>query len=238
MANQNYPVQPSTKVAPVWQTVHALADEGSYFVATNPTPGTGIATTTSVVDGANSGATSAQTRPLMIVYNGASPNDPNAKNLYPLYLNMSFTTVPAVGTVWQTAMWLEPVGASAYTSGGSTIVPNNVNPNSNTNTRASVYFGALTAAATTTGGKLVMARAVTSILPILRDVHLFTFGDVTQPAAVIQGTATVARTIVVPCAPLVIPPGYALKLGGWMTGNNAAPAWEFEFGYAERAGGL
>ena len=233
--NTNFPNLNSSKVAPVWGTAHALADEGTYYIATNPTPSVGIPTTTSVIDGNNAGAGSAQTRPLMVVYNANSPA--SGLNVYPLYLNMCFTALPSVGSIWQMAMWVDPIGASVYTSGGSIITPVAANPLISTVSRAQIYFGALTAAPTTTGARLVMRRGVTSILPILSDVHLLSFGDFTQQVPNVQGTATVARTIVVPCAPMVIPPGYALKIGGWMTGNAAAPAWEFEFGYAERGAG-
>ena len=148
MGNPLFPNRASQKVFSVWPTLQALADEGALFLATNPTPNTAIATTTSVVDAGNSGATSAQTRPVAIWYNSAAASDQAALNIYPLSISMMLVQVPTSATFWDMGFWLEPVGASAYTSGGSVITPVSLNPDVGTATRLQMYFGAITAAAT------------------------------------------------------------------------------------------
>ena len=237
MGNPLFPTRASTKVNPVWPTLHELADEGALYIATNPTPGTAIATTTSVVDAGNSGATSAQTRPVAIWYNSATASDQAAKNIYPLYLSMTLGQVPTSATAWEMAMWLDPVGASAYTSGGSQITPVGVNPDVSTSTRLLMYFGAITAAATTSGARLVCRRKINPAIPVTLDDWMFVFGGPTGETNVLSGGASVKR-VTFPMPPLVIPPGYALKMGMWGAANAAAPTWEFEMLYAERTPGL
>ena len=152
-ANQNFPSLGSQKVVDVWTpALQGLLDEGSLFVATNTTIGTAIATTTSVVDAANSGATSAQTRPVAIIYNGNAPL--SGKVIYPLTWNWMLSQVPTSATSWRLGLWLEPVGSNAYSSGGSAITPVAMNHtlSSPPASRASIYFGAITANATTAGG--------------------------------------------------------------------------------------
>lgn len=236
MANVNFPTAASQKVANVWNTSHSLADEGSYFIATNPTILTVIATTTSVVDAGNSGATSAQTRPVMLVYNPWPTTDPNAKTIYPKYLWMILSQVPTSATTMDMCIWMDPVGANAYTSGGSTITPVSCNPGIGTVSRAKIYFGAITAAATTSGGSLVSRRRIDSLIPVTLDEWQFTFGDFQQPTNVLSSTASVKR-MSFGLPPLAIPPGYAMKIGFYAGSNAAAPSWEFEFGYVERAQG-
>lgn len=236
-ANNNYPVAGSQKVANIWNDLNGLLDEGSIFIATNPTPGTPIATTTSVVDAGNTGATSAQTRPVMIVYNNGPSGNNASKSIYPLYLSMFITQVPTSATRWDMAMWLEPIGASAYTSGGSSIVPVAANQAVGNISQANIYFGAITAAATTSGGKLVARKLVNAAVPVTLDEWVFSFAPIECTTNILSGGAS-AKRITLPCPPLIIPPGYALKMGMWGTSNAAAPSWEFEFCYAERFTGL
>lgn len=235
MANVLFPTSQSQKIENLWNTDHALADEGAYFVATNPTPNTVIAGTTSVVDAANAGATSAQTRPVLIVYNSWAAGA-TSKSIYPRFLWMMVSQVPTSASFWDVAFWLEPVGASAYVSGGSLITAVTTNPLPGIISAAVIHFGALTAAATTTGGTLVSRRRIDNTVPVTLDEWIFLFGDVSVSSDVLSGGTVVKRTSY-RLPPIVIPPGYALKMGMWGTSNAAAPSWEFEFDYAERVSG-
>lgn len=235
-ANPSFPNLNASKVAQVWaDPMQALLDEGVLYVGTNPTIGTAIATTTSVVDAGNSGATSAQTRPLIILYNANQPSAQSPVNLYPLTLNMQVSQVPTSATSWQMAMWLEPIGASAYTSGGSQITPVALNQALGGTSRAQLYFGALTAAATTTGGRLVSRRQVNSAIPVTLDQWLFVFGTMGGSDQIAGGSG--AKNLRMALPPIVVPPSWALKVGMWGASNAAAPSWEFEFVYAERGAG-
>lgn len=231
-ANLNFPVAAAQKVVDIWTpSLQGLLDEGSLYVATNTTVGTPIATTTSVVDAGNSGATSAQTRPVSIIFNSnaASSN----RVIYPLTWNMILSQVPTSATMWMLGMWLEPIGATAYTSGGSAITPSPMNwtlgqPQS----RAQIYFGAITAAASSTSAVRVALRQVNSAVPVTRDQWMFVFGMNRGSDQVAGGAG--AKNVNIGLPPIGIPPQWALKVGMWGTSNAAAPSWEFELVYAER----
>lgn len=230
MPNIQFPTIVAQKVQNIWNRDQGIVDEGTYFVATNPTTGTGIATTTSVVDDGNSGATSAQTRPLMIIQNGyaAGANNPN---IYPLSLKILVTSAPTSATFWQMSLRLD--STQRYTSGGSTIVP--VNPNSavGANSRANIYFGAITAAAASAGARLVANAMVNPTIPVVKDTQIINFGNPNSDIS-IGNIVTVNKTNVINVPPIVIAPGYSLVIGAWGTSNAAAPAFEFQFEYVER----
>lgn len=238
MANISYPTAGSQKVANVWNSDHALLDEGAYYVCTNPTPLTSLSTTTSVVDAGNSGATSAQTRPVAIVYNPWAVNNPLSKNIYLKYWYFFLTTAPATGTVWDMALWLEPVGANAYSTGTAALqTPVQLNPGVGDPPRAKVYVGQITANATTSAGTLICRRRMQSSIPVVLDEWLFTFGDKVMPTNLLSAGTSVKR-ITYSLPPVVIPPGYAVKFGMWGAANNAQPAFEYEMGFVERIPGL
>lgn len=235
-ANTNFPNLNASKVASVWgSSSQALLDEGVLYVATNPTVGTPIATTTSVVDAGNAGATSAQTRPVAILLNNNPASTANPINLYPLTWNWLVSQVPTSATSWQLALWLEPLGSQAYTSGGSVITPVALNQNVSTPSRAQIYFGAITAAATTANGKLLARRQINPAVPVTLDQWMFLFGAQSGSDQVAGGAG--AKNLVVGLPSIVVPPQYALKVGMWGAANAAAPSWEFELTYAERGQG-
>lgn len=236
MANPAFQSSNAQKVAGIWSTTHALADEGSFFVATNPTTGTGIATTTSVVDdAATASATHAQNVPVMYVANTADPSNPASKSIYPLYLKMTVTAAPTSATVWSYSIRADNV--ARYTSGGSTITPKNVNTAFSNASSAQIVFGAVvTANLPSSNARLLAAGQIQSSIPVVKDVWVFTFGDVAMPSSIL--TASAAKNINIPCGPLVLSPGWNFALGMWGASNAGAPAWEFEFGYAERLSGL
>jgi len=241
MANLNFPSASSQKVTGVWGGLQGLLDEGALYLANNTTLGTAIATTTSVVDAGNSGATSAQTRPLAILVNNAPAADANARSIYPVYFNLFIPIggqIPTSATSWQFGMWLDPIGVASYTSGGSTIVPTQLNPGAagGRGSQAKLYFGAITAAASSSGAVLVGRRVLSNIIPTVGDEWMLTFGDPTMPTSMLLSAAV--RKVTVPCAPVCVPPGYALKFGIWGPSNAAAPSFEFELCYAERSAGL
>jgi hypothetical protein len=65
-------------VLPLISTKHLLADEGSYFIATNPTPGTALAY--------NVQAAFSDTVPLLYIQNNDSKANPLAKRMYLDYI--------------------------------------------------------------------------------------------------------------------------------------------------------
>lgn len=234
--NPNFATNSAQKVANLWNGHYTLADEGGLFVATNPTSGTGIATTTSVVDdAATASATHAQNVPVMYIQNNSSPTDPNAKSIYPLWLRMIVTAAPTSATDWNMSIRADNV--ARYTSGGSTITPKNVNTNSGGQSNSLIVFGAVVTANLPSAAARLLSRAqIQSSIPVVKDEWFFTFGSVEMPSSIL--TASAAKNINIPLGPLVIGPGWNIAIGMWGTSNAGAPAWEFEFGYAERVAGL
>lgn len=232
-SNLSYPSLNTAKVVNVWPTLHSLLDEGTLYVATNPTPLTAIATTTSVVNGANSGATSAQTRPVAVLFN----NNPTASNIcvYPLTWNWQLTAVPTSSTSWQLGIWLDPLGANAYSSGGSLIVPQALNPMIPQPSKCLFYFGAITANPTSAAGSLVARRMINATVPVALDQWMMVFGGTVSSDQLSAGTN--AKTMSFNLPPIAIPPQYALKVGMFGAANAGAPSWEFECVFAERAFG-
>ena len=230
MPNIQFPTLVAQKVQNIWNRDQGIVDEGSYFVATNPTVLTGIATTTSVVDDGNSGATSAQTRPLMIIQNGyaAGQNNPN---IYPIGLKLLVTAAPTSAAFWQMSMRLDSI--QRYTSGGSTITPVNPNGATGANSRALIYFGAITAAAASSAARLVANAMVNPTIPVVKDTIMLSFGSPSSDVSYVNA-ATVNTTKVISVPPVVIPPGFSLVIGMFGTSNAAAPSFEFQFDYVER----
>ena len=81
-------------------TKHVLADEGSYFIATNPTPGTALAY--------NIQAAYSDTVPLLYIQNNDSKANPFAKRMYLDYIKLICSVVPASGTGARFAVKTDP----------------------------------------------------------------------------------------------------------------------------------
>ena len=214
------------KVLPIWNRDQGLTAEGGLFVATNPTPGTAIATTTSIT-------TEDQTKPVLLLQNGYSATDSNAKNLYPISLNMLISQVPTSATDWQLAIRLD-LQSAKYTSGGSTITPVNCGGNSSATSPAKIYFGAVVGLTMSTSlGRLVSRRQINSVVPVTKDQWYFSFGDTGSSSDQIAGGAG-AKNVNFTLPPIVLAPQWWLAIDMWGGSNAAAPSWEFELVYAER----
>ncbi len=237
MANVNFPTNSSQKVLNLSNSDIALADEGGYFVTTNPTTGTAIAMTTSVVDdAATASSTHAQFAPVMIVFNPLTADNQNAPSIYLRYLRMMLVQVPTSATSWRFSIRLD--STIRYASGGSELDPVNVNPSSSKASAARVFFGAIVPAALpTANARLVANGLVNSAIPVTLDQWLFTFGN-SSPHMDQLNAGAGAKNITIACPPIVLPPGWSMSLGMWGAANAAAPSWEFEMGHVERIPGL
>lgn len=234
--NPNYPISASNKVTNIWgDTDYGAADEGAYFATTNPTPGTVIATTTSVVDdAATASATHAQNVPVMHIINTATAGDLNAKSIYLKYISMMLSQVPTSATTWRFAWRISQV--ARYTSGGSLLVPQNSNAGAQNTSIAKVYFGAVVTGLEP-NNRLVCNGTVGSVIPVTLDVWTFTFGVNAIPTNFLNGSAS-AKNVTIPCPPIVIGPGCNANFEMWGASCAAAPSWEFTMGHVERQAGL
>lgn len=221
---QNRPIRLNQFAEPIHQPFgpDRAAEEGSRFIATNPTMGTVIATTTSIT------AYDA-TKPIMLVQN---KNGLDGPNITLDFLRLIQGQVPTSASTWNWAMVLDTV--NRYTSGGSAITPVNVNSGAAINgSGAQIYFGAVVAPAAGAAARFIHRSMGRSVIPVISDETLFKFGSPTHDGAGSLG-GTVALRIPIPAAPVILKPGDNWLLYGWAGSNAAAPSWEFELGYTER----
>jgi hypothetical protein len=212
-------------VAPLLQKNHMLADEGSYFVTTNPTPATAIAFAVSAAVSETAGY-------YLFIRNGWSIGASDAKNLYLDYLRLITSVAPASGTAGH--FFFKADLASKYTSGGSTLVPVNPNLNSGAASGAIVYAGALTTAAASSSAKLLARGIFRGAIPVVNDETVFHFGSSEPAGAIITGGTSVQR-MSIPVPPIVIAPGYGVGLQLWFPSNaSTAAQFELELGHWER----
>lgn len=207
---------------------HCMADEGSYFIATNPTPGTGIAMAVNATVSETAGN-------VLNIFNADDPNNtPNGKRIYLDYIKLICTVAPASATALQGFHKVDRY--SRYTSGGSLIAPVNVNMDAAASgiagNNAIINFGALVTTAPTQAARLVGRNAIRSAIPVVGDVYIFSFGDIERNiSGVTPGVATaMGRTM--PCVPIIIGAQQNYSLQIWAPGNAVTPAsFEFEIGY-------
>ena len=236
--NTNIGISGSQKVSNIWNSDHNLVDEGSYFTATNPTVGTAIAMTTSVIDdAATASATHAQAAPYLYMYNRGVPGDLNSKTVYVKYIKL-FSRVgdQAWTSATQALFSLRADSTSRYTSGGTALTTTNLNTNSGNSSQLVAYAGANVVSLPTAAGRVLGHGLIQSSIPLAGSTWVFTFGDVTTPTNF--GYASAINSLTIPCAPFSLAPGWSLQLDIWATALAAAPTFEVEIGYAERFAGL
>jgi hypothetical protein len=207
-------------VLPVVRKMHLLADEGSFFMTNNGQ--TGIITPAAVGFVA--------TTPSLIIQNNDSPSNQAAKRLYIDAIELLVTAAGVTATATQAKMLAIVLdGISRYTSGGSNLTPNIVNPNMDLAARqsiASVYFGNLTAVAASANARTVIGQRMvrlpvtaTTAPDVINDRVRLEFGSVESiTTAVIGSTGALQANVtqeVLKLPPVVIGPGQTLLMHLW-----------------------
>jgi hypothetical protein len=206
----------------------ALAELGTYFIATNPTPQTGIAVTAAGV--AFDEAANSKTNTLL-VKNSETSTVNTSKRIYLDYLRIrNVTAAPTSGTDWYMVGVLD-YSATRYTSGGSAITPVNVNGDSSLASVATIYFGALVCAIPASRRLLFNLLALPRLMIIKDQIHLI-FGGIEGGNAPVNSAAIM--TVSYPVPPCVIGPNQNFVLHMFGTSNAGTPAFEFELGYWEK----
>jgi len=202
---------------------YGVADEGGYFVVTNPTPGTAIAHVTSAAVSETAGY-------YFLIRNGDSPGGTN-KRMYLDYIRLICKAVPTTGSAGYFFIKTGPL-QTRYTSGGSRIYPVNANADAPSDSIALAYAGALTTVADAQA-RIVANGMLRSVIPVAGDEWIFKFGGVEGAGPSSLG-GTVALRMPVPCAPIILGPGQNAALQIWFTSNNAAAEYEIDAGWWER----
>lgn len=224
----------AAKVGNIWSSDHALADEGSYFVAMNATVGTAIAMTTSVVDDAATlSATHAQNVPYLYMWNKGALGDANGKSVYLKYIKLFSRVGDQAWTSATQALYsLRADNTNRQTTAGTALSTYNVNTNSSNPSQSQWWAGANVTALPSGSQRVISHGLVQSTIPLAGSTWVWTFGDVTMPTNF--GYASVINSLTIPCPPAIIAPGWSLSLDLWATALAAAPTFEVEVGYAER----
>lgn len=202
--------------------MHPLADEGTYFVATNATPGTPIAGI-AAADGYD------VTETLFYLHNSATAT----KRIYMDFLHLAVTT--AVGTTGSNfSLAITTDNVARRSSGGTSITPVNVLQSSSIATSVDAcYFGAVVTAAAT-NGKLIWHGMLRTVIKVLGDQYTLVFGGSEIPSSgmILEGTAQVHIVRKVP--PVVLEPGASLMVHEFASSQNAAAQYQFSAGWWER----
>ncbi len=213
---------------------HALADEGSYFLATNPTPGTALqyATTT---------AYSATAAVAIYMFNGNSVTSRKRIHLdyWKLILN---NTAPTATTSLHLAVVAQNGTRTPSAGSPVSITPVNVNMGSSRTSGATVQAftggSAVTVPAADTSARLVGRGSIPTSLGVTGDVYKFNFGHDAHNAG--EGSLTAVRATaaarkVDDMPPVTLDPQQSLVfILWWLTAATAGPYFEWELGWWER----
>lgn len=210
---------------PIYDSVSGAAEDGSLWLATNPTMGTAIAVTTSITAYAE---TAGAVGFGLVVKNTSSAGD-TAKRIVMSRITLPIVQVPTSATSWQYVLVLTN-NPAFYTSGGSVLAPVNVNSDIISGSVAQVFFGALTTAVPGTDKRYVGRGTLRGIIPTTFDEMSIVFrGCPTSALATAGSMRNVCYN-----EPVVIGPGYSLGLSMFGASNGAAPTFEPTISWIER----
>ena len=199
------------------------ADEGSYFLARNATPGTAQA-------GHAAPTTHDTAKPFILLKNGA---EDGGRRVYLDYLKLLVTAAGTAGTVNYATHTVDK--ARTPGTGGVALTVVNVNLQS---TRSTVLSSALAGPivpgeSNSAEARIVAHQRARTVIPVVGDVLLFNFGGAAVPSgAVMAGTTELER--IIQCPPIVIGPGDSYHLVLWRASQSAAASYECEIGLWER----
>lgn len=198
-----------------------LADEGSYFVATNPTLATSITGHAAPV------VADTDTKPFLFFYNSGQ------RTIIPDFAHFEVTAAGTGGTIQYVTAYIDSKGATAYSSGGSAITPVSTHSDAPFATGASMYAGAVVAAMSSS--KKVGQQIVREVIPVVQDTITIVFGSpngAAHAALTTAGTATNHSVVFLP--PVAVKPGGNFGLAFIRPSQTVAATYQFQFGYFER----
>ena len=207
-----------------------LAAAGKLFVATNPTPGTGIAY-------ANKTAFSATANGLFSISNG---NPSGGASLYLDRLKLTQTATAPTGTLVMRAEVYTESGIMVIGTAAAAVTPVNLNSGYPNTTGAVVTFfsaGAGTVPASVGSRRLVGIGSIATGVTVIHDSFTFEFGaDGPHLGKVGLTAARATDPADLSCwmPPVVVAPQSSAYMNlWWVTQAANAPEFEFDLVYAE-----
>jgi hypothetical protein len=198
----------------------ARADRGQYFTITG-TPGTGIA-------GHAAPTTLDDTKPFVWLMSNYTAAD--GKRIYLDYMRTWVTAAGTNGTALRYGIKLD-TATTRRSSAGTLLASANANLQSSTAPSVTGYAGAIVAAAATNAARLVTHGLIRTVINVVGDQYLFTFGRGQQTGAgmVTEGTAQVQQHFA--CPPIVLGPTDQFLFHFFSTAQSAASSHEVEIGF-------
>lgn len=194
------------------------ADEGSYFMANTPTPGTGIIGTVNI-------AAITDISPTMVLYNGSA-----TKRCYPQFLNLHETVVSTTGARVQFTFYTDVI--NRWSSAGTALTEGCTNTGVVSASGVVIHVGAVVSPAAS--AKVLVDHVVfRGTIDVVEDQYEFVFGSHGAGVAYGSRAATVSdfsKTL----PPLCILPGHSLVMHQWAGSQANAPTYEYRFGYIVR----
>ena len=200
--------------------LYPLVDEGTYFLATNPPMGTGIA-------GIAASTSFDATEHLLHIRNTST-----SKRLYLDFIDLVTTAAGTNGTTTGFTMTADR-GVTRYTSGGSSITPVNPNLASSETAECTLKFGALVTTAASADVRPLGDFLVRTVIKVVGDSYRFNFGgteDSWQCAgASLDGTTSAKITI--PCPPVTLGENDQFLLSDWAASQTVGSSYQFRMGF-------
>lgn len=219
---------------------HLLADEGSYFVASTPTPGTGLSGIAAMTGVPTLGA-GTDLNPYVVIYNSAQPADGTRVYLDALQL---ITITPGTnGTslnfAAQLDVWASRV-KNAAAVGGTLLQPANANMDDGNAPVARVWVGANTVLGSQgtagQGGstRLFPRRQFRPVITVAADIYAITFGGSEQfvGSLISSGTGICQQSFNYP--PLIVGPQQVALLYLWAPSQTVASTFDADVSWWER----
>jgi hypothetical protein len=200
-----------------------MAIEGSQFMARNPTPGTGIV-------GHAAPTTLDDTKPLLLIKNNAAPN--SGINLVLDYIRLRLTTAGTASTNVRFDIKVDNI--NRYTSGGSQLVPQNVNMPSQAQSNALVYYGAITAPAVGGNVRVLDGIEFRPVIGVVGDTYTLNFGGPSHPPTALITSGGAICWATANLHPVVLGPGASLLLHQWSASQSGAITFEPTVSWFER----
>jgi hypothetical protein len=205
-------------VVPVSNKELAAGDEGSYFMAFTPTPGTGII-------GHAAPTTFDEAKPYLVLYNGGQ------NRIYPQFLSFHDTVVSVGGARVQFTLAVDQ--GNRYASAGTALTTKNVNMDSVVTTAATITVGAVVATAASASRRVVDHLVFRGTIDVVEDVYTIVFGTPDGAAQSASRVATVADLARI-AAPICIGPGQSFLVHQWAASQSTGPTFQVRLGYIER----
>jgi hypothetical protein len=201
------------------------ADEGSYFVATNPTLG-------SAITGTAAPTAFSATVALLSLYNSLTATSAPAKRVYLEWIALEVRAAGTNGTSFQFAMSID--SGNRFGSGGTPLPAVNPNMDSGFASISTINFGALTASAASAAVRRVKHGQIRPAIKVIGDVYLFTFGQPTVSPSGADIGGTNVQLIPVHCPPVILGPNQSFLLHEIAPSQSVAATYEISLGLRER----